>query len=327
METLIELSAANAVEWLERFCGALPGAAARELGGGVSNIVILVEAGDFRVVIKQSLGKLRVEKEWLSDRERIFRETAAMRFVEPRIAGGRVPKVIAEDRENFAIAMQAAPDGAEMWKARLFAGDLDEAPARAAGRMLASMIRSSWGDAEAMRLFGDTTVFEQLRVDPYYRFTAGRVTEAAEYIGELIACSEKRRVSLTHGDWSPKNLLVAETETWAIDWEVIHFGDPGFDAGFLLNHLVLKSIARPQWRAGFERLANIFMDELRAGLPAEAARIPEAGLRHFPALLLARVEGKSPAEYLDEAGRERARSLALGLMRRPAASVAEVFAR
>jgi streptomycin 6-kinase len=278
-------------------------------------------------VIKQSLGKLRVEKEWLSDRDRIFREAAAMRFMAGKIQGGRVPGVMAEDRENFAIAMDAAPAEAEMWKTRLFRGDFDEEPAHAAGRMLASMISSTWGDAEAARLFGDTTVFEQLRIDPYYGFTASSVPEAADYIKRLIRRSETRRVSLTHGDWSPKNLLVASRDTWAIDWEVIHFGDPSFDAGFLLNHLVLKSMARPQWKRELVRLAEIFSESLSNHLTPEGRWIPGAALEHLPALMLARVDGKSPVEYLDQSGRERVRALALELMRNPADSIEEVFAR
>lgn len=321
------MAAVNAPTWLERFCGPLDDATARELGGGVSNIVILVEAHGLRAVVKQSLGKLRVEKEWHSDRHRIFREAAAMRFMAGRITGGRVPNVIAEDRENFAIAMEAAPASAEMWKTRLFRGDFDERPARAAGEMLASMVSRTWRDDEARSLFGDTAVFEQLRVDPYYRFTAARRPEAAGYIERLITCSEARRVSLTHGDWSPKNLLVGNGETWAIDWEVIHFGDPSFDAGFLLNHLLLKSIARPEWKCDFAHLADVFMSSLAAGLPAEGAWIREAALQHLPALLLARVDGKSPVEYLDESARERARALALDLMQHPPGSVREVFAR
>ena len=317
----------NAVQWLERFCGPLADASTRELGGGVSNIVILVEARGLRAVVKQSLGKLRVEKEWHSDRDRIFREAAAMRFMAGRIAGGRVPNVIAEDRENFAIAMEAAPAAAEMWKTRLFRGDFGERPARAAGEMLASMIQRTWRDEEARRAFGDTTVFEQLRVDPYYRFTAAKRPEAAGYIARLIACSEARRVSLTHGDWSPKNLLVGSGQTWAIDWEVIHFGDPSFDAGFLLNHLLLKSIARPEWKREFAHLADVFMNGLAAGIPAEGAWIMGGALEHLPALLLARVDGKSPVEYLDKSARDRARALALDLMLRPAGSITEVFAR
>ena len=131
-----------------------------------------------------------------------------------------------------------------------------------------------------------------------------------------------------HGDWSPKNLLVGAREMWAIDWEVVHFGDPSFDAAFLLNHLLLKSIARaemrtPGWRAS--RLS--FLQALRAALPPDAAWIESAALEHLPALLLARVDGKSPAEYLDEAGRGRARELAISLMTKPAESVSEAFSR
>jgi 5-methylthioribose kinase len=324
---VMELCAANAVAWLQQYCGPLEQARARELGGGVSNIVILVEANGLRAVIKQSLGKLRVEKEWLSDRERIFREAAAMRFMAAKIQGGRVPGVIAEDRENFAIAMDAAAEEAEMWKTRLFRGEFDQEPARAAGRMLASMISSTWHDAEAARLFGDTTVFEQLRLDPYYRFTACRRPEAAEYIERLIGRSQASRVSLTHGDWSPKNLLVASGETWAIDWEVIHFGDPSFDAGFLLNHLVLKSMARPQWKRELLHLAEIFSESLSSHLAPERRWISGAALEHLPALMLARVDGKSPVEYLDESERNGVRALALELMRNPAKSLEEVFSR
>ena len=97
--------------------------------------------------------------------------------------------------------------------------------------------------------------------------------------------SAAQRVSRTHGDWSPKNLLVAPHEVWAIDWEVIHYGDPSFDVGFLLNHLLLKSIARPQWRREFAGLARVFIEALRAGLPASGEWIVEGGVRHLPALL------------------------------------------
>jgi hypothetical protein len=108
---------------------------------------------------------------------------------------------------------------------------------------------------------------------------------------------------------------------------VIHYGDPSFDAGFLLNHLVLKSIAMPENRSAMAGLACTFRDGLAASLPSDGDWIVAAGLEHLPALLLARVEGKSPAEYLDAAMRLRAAELALDLMRHPVTSVEELFAR
>jgi hypothetical protein len=51
----------------------------------------------------------------------------------------------------------------------------------------------------------------------------------------------------------------------------------------------------------------------------------QATLEHLPALLLARVDGKSPAEYLDEASRRQARAKARDMMVHPPESVEAVF--
>jgi 5-methylthioribose kinase len=323
----LELDAINAHQWLSARGIVTCDLRCEELGGGVSNRVILAETPAFRAVLKQSLGKLRVEHEWLSDRARIFREAAAMRWLQGSVKGGHVPALLFEDRPEFAISMEAAPSGAAMWKTRIFAGDVSPVPAQAAGTMLGSIIAASWNHPEARELFGDQTVFDQLRIDPYYRFTATRHPELKNYFYGLIEESAARRVSLVHGDWSPKNMLVAENELWAIDWEVVHFGDPSFDVGFLLNHLVLKSIALPALKQALAGLANEFIRALNAELPPGAEWIAGAALVHLPALLLARVDGKSPAEYLDESGRNRARKLAISFMTDPAASVAEAFNR
>ena len=317
--------------WLAARGFPVSGLRCSEPGGGVSNRVVLAEAGAFRVIVKQSLGMLRVEEEWFSDRARIFREAAVMRWLEGKVSGGRVPKVLCEDAAGYTIAMEAAPPGAVMWKTRLFEGDADRTHARAVGTLLGSIVSASWNHAEARRLFGDQTVFEQLRIDPYYRFTPARHPELKGYFDELIRKSQARRVSLVHGDWSPKNLLVASGENagemWAIDWEAAHFGDPSFDTAFLLNHLLLKSIALPHLRPQLADLAREFNEALGLALPPEADWMETAALEHLPALLLSRVDGKSPAEYLDEPGRVHARKLAISLMTEPARSVHEVFER
>lgn len=323
-----ELSAENAAEWLSRHDLPADNLRCSELGGGISNKVVLAEGAGFRAVLKQSLGQLRTEAGWHSDRERIFREAAAMRWLGGKgCSGGRIPGILFEEPSTFTIAMEAAPAGADMWKTRLFAGDRGAQPARTAGETLGSMISASWLNQDAEIIFGDQTIFKQLRLDPYYRYTASCQPAAAEYISDLILRSATRRVSLVHGDWSPKNLLLHDDQLWVIDWEVIHYGDPSFDVGFLLNHLLMKSIAMPGQADAMESLADVFLEALRAELPADAGWIVPAALEHLPALLLARVHGKSPAEYLDPAMRHRAASLALDLMRHPAASAEEIFSR
>jgi 5-methylthioribose kinase len=324
---VFELSTGNAAEYLERR-GVTRGAARiTELGGGVSNTVLLVETSERQFVLKQALGKLRVQDDWFSDRERVFRESAAMRWFTPYLPAGSVPEVLFEDRQNGLFAMSAAPREAETWKALLMRGECEAGVAEAVGRMLASLVSASWRDRDSEREFGDQTVFDQLRLDPYYRTTALRHPDLGPHFERLIRESSVRRVSLVHGDWSPKNFLVSSGAVTAIDFEVIHFGDPSFDSAFLLNHLLLKSFYRPEWSREFGRLAGTFWEAYRAGLPPECDWIETATLNHLGSLLLARLDGKSPAEYItDLALRERIRQFARRMIVSPPVRIADVFA-
>jgi 5-methylthioribose kinase len=323
---LFDLHTSNAAEYLSARGITSDAPRITELGGGVSNTVLLVEAGSQRLVLKQALGKLRVEADWFSDRNRAFRESAAMRWLAPHLPPGSVPEILFEDRENCLFAMAAAPREAETWKALLMRGEGSVPVAEAIARMLAAMVSASWHDPEAERLFGDQTVFDQLRLDPYYRTTASRHPDLQPQFEQLLRESAIRRVSLVHGDWSPKNFLVSSAGVMAIDFEVTHFGDPSFDSAFLLNHLLLKSFYRPEWSVQFARLAGKFWEVYRAGLPPGCDWIEPATLSHLGCLLLARIDGKSPAEYITEpALQARVRQFARRLITSPPAHVSDVF--
>jgi 5-methylthioribose kinase len=323
---VLELTADNAPGYLRARGEPVP-RAVRELGGGVSNIVLLVETDERPFVLKQSLRKLRVEQDWFSDPDRIFRESAGLRLLAPYLPPGSVPEVLFEDRDNYLFAMSAAPADAETWKAQLMRGEIRPEIAALIGGMLAAMLRASWRSAQWEDRFGDQAVFDQLRLDPYYRSTARRHPDLAPQFERLMRESAARRVSVVHGDWSPKNFLVRGDRVMAIDFEVIHFGDPSFDAAFLVNHLALKSFLRPTDRDAYRTAALQFMESLRAGLPEGCDWLDHATRAHLGALMLARVDGKSPAEYLDPALQVRVRAVARDLIVRPAASVAEVFDR
>lgn len=297
------------------------------LGGGVSNTVLLVESESVRVIVKQSLAKLRVEEDWFSDRERIFRESAAMRMLEKLLPERSVPQVLFEDPENFAFAMTAAPAEAEMWKTLLLRGEISLETAGQAARMLGAMVASTYQNDEFRRTFGDQTVFDQLRIDPYYRTTARRHPELAGVFDRLIRESGERRITLVHGDWSPKNLLVSGQSVTAIDFEVAHFGDPSFDAAFLLNHLLIKSVYRAEWKPAYQRAALRFWDVLSGTLPVGFDWFEAATVAHLGGLLLARIDGKSPVEYVkDEEMKEQFRRTARTILMERPAKVSEVFA-
>ena len=287
----------------------------RELGGGVSNFVSLVEGPGIRWVAKQSLGKLRVKDNWTSQRERIFREAAAIESV-GSILDGAVPQVIHVDHANFLFVMTAAPEDSVVWKKSLLEGKVSVEVAEAAGRMLATMIKASQQGPAYRQQFADRTVFDELRVDPYYRTTAARCTEARHVLEELIEDSWAIQNSLVHGDYSPKNMLVRAGSIFLIDFEVVHWGDPAFDSAFLVNHLMLKSFHQPQFAELYFQAARAFWQALMAALSGvQTMDFESMTVRHLGGLMLARIDGKSPVEYIhDEDVKSRVRRTAKWLL-------------
>jgi 5-methylthioribose kinase len=294
-------------------------ARADELGGGISNVVLAVTCGDTALVLKQALPRLRVAEEWLAKRERALVEARALGLA-LALAPGAVPRVLDVDDERCAIAIELAPPGLRSWKDLLLVGEVDPDVARDLGRLL-----GIWhGDAAAAAAFDEWDSFEQLRIDPYYREVARRHPALSADVLGYAAALATRRSAFVHGDFSPKNVLVGDGAVWVIDFEVAHRGDPAFDVAFLTTHLVLKGIARPTCRDALWDCIRAF----HASYEATAARPPldpAYVLGHVGCLLLARVDGKSPAEYLDEPERGEVRALATRLIRRPPASLDGLF--
>lgn len=309
------LSATTAPELLTRRGIAGP-FACRELGGGVSNVVVLVESPAGPFVLKQALPQLRVRDEWLADRNRIFRERDGLLAAASLLPAGWIPKVLWSADEDYLFAMEAFSPEAESWKDELLRGETSAEKARQAGLALGLTVRGSWRNPELERQFGDQRAFDQLRTDPYYRTIARRHPAIADAVGEWVEAVTPLRLALTHGDWSPKNMVSLGERLLFIDYECIHFGDPSYDAAFALNHLILKGVHRSQQQAEYHHLARVFLTWTLAVLPAEALpRFESAAMRHLAFLLLARIDGKSPAEYLrDEAVRDRLRRTALQLI-------------
>jgi 5-methylthioribose kinase len=300
-----------------------------ELAGGVSNLVLLVERqppGE-ALVIKQARAQLRTQQVWFSSIERIWREAdvlAACGELLARAAAGQsvdatlrvdVPRTVFEDRDHYLFAMTAAPRPHVVWKAELLAGRGDERVAAACGRLLAALHGGSWGDERLAKQFADRTLFDELRVDPYYRTLAAARPEACEAVGRLVESLACPGRSLVHGDFSPKNLLVAGESLTLVDFETGHWGDPAFDLGFFLSHLVLKAAYRLPRHEPLLELTETFRRAYDAAMidrigRAELAELWRRGAQNFAGCAWARLDGKSPVDYLsDEERRQRVRSL------------------
>jgi aminoglycoside phosphotransferase (APT) family kinase protein len=272
-------------------------AEAHLLGGGVSNVVIAVSQGESQLVVKQSLPKLRVEAEWLAPVERVITEGKAIGLARRVLGTG--PTMRDSDDTAFTITMQRADDDWVDWKTRLFTSPAEPAIAAEVGRQIALIHDSTRDPARLDPDFLRTEPFDVLRVDPYYRATAARAPAQASHILTLADDLVSRRVCLVHGDLSPKNILVGSeaSDTWMIDWEVAHFGDPVFDLAFMVTHLTMKSIHLPAYRASLDASTDAFVGayDARSESPSvDWGRV----LSHVGCLLMARVLGKSPAEYL-----------------------------
>jgi 5-methylthioribose kinase len=301
----------------------------RELSGGVSNIVLLVERpdrGGADFVLKQARARLRTRQAWFADVERAWREADVLahcaRLLDeharrsPACTKLRVhsPRIVFEDRENYLLAITAAPRPNRSWKEDLLAGRVEPQIARACGRLLATLHGESWLNRELADRLGDRSLFEQLRVDPYYRTLAKARPETAGALARLIASLEEHPRSLVHADFSPKNLLVFSSGLMMVDFETGHFGDPAFDLGFFLSHLVLKACHHAPRHAEYLGLSRQFYesyDEAMAGAIStrELSDLWARGVQNFAACAWARLDGKSPVEYLSDSQSNAMRAL------------------
>ena len=286
-------------------------ASVQELGGGVSNIVIRVDLPDpsDSVVVKQSLPRLRVEQEWLADQSRIHHEAAALRYLESVLPPLALPAVVHEDPDHFLFVMTAAAERSRTWKDDLLSGRVDTQVAAQVGRLLAGMHEHSavpgLSIPAVLQEFADKHCFVQLRVDPYHRATAQAHPDLADAIEAEAQAMLGRRLCLVHGDYSPKNVMVSpsdqEPTAFLLDFEVVHLGNPVFDLAFMLNHLTLKAIHQPDLAPRFNAAGTAFWSAYCADAPtfsADANRLQHDTIRQMGALLLARIDGKSPAEYI-----------------------------
>ena len=311
------LSAGSARSYLQS--QGIRASSARELGGGVSNTVVLVEtARSERLILKQALPQLRVRDEWLADRARIFRERDGLLEAARLLPSGWAPRVLWSDDDNFLYAMEAVSTEAKTWKDHLLSGDLQPAHARAAGKALGLAIAGTWRDPALEARYGDQHAFEQLRTDPYYRTIARKHPDIAELVHDWIHAIAPLRLAITHGDWSPKNMLVDGDRLVFIDYECMHFGDPSYDLAFCTNHLCLKAFHHPERGAALLGLARDLLAATLAQLtPEMLPGLESRAARHLAFLMLARIDGKSPVEYLtDEYVRGHVRRTALKLIRK-----------
>jgi hypothetical protein len=305
-----------------------PAEAARwtPLAGGVSSDLWRVDLPGRSLCVKRALARLKVAADWQAPVSRNAYEWAWMRFAS-RHRPDSVPDLLAHDPEAGLFAMAyLPPEQYPMWKAQLLNGEVLVATAAAVGELLGGLHAASAGDAALAAEFATDDNFHSLRIEPYLLATAAAHPAVSDVLHGLADRTATTHLALVHGDVSPKNILVGPTVPVLLDAECAWYGDPAFDLAFCVNHLLLKSLVMPRCRAELLRSARALAEEYDRWVGWEpSAALEERAATLLPALLLARVDGKSPVEYLtDDRHRLFVRTVATSLLRAPAPTVADV---
>lgn len=271
------------------------------LSGGVSSDIWRVDIAGRSLCVKRALARLKVAAEWTAPIERNAYEWAYLE-VANEIAPGHVPQPIAQDPEHGLFAMAwLAPDRHRLWKAELLSGQVNSSDAAAVGDLVGRIHAATADDPRLRATFATDANFHAIRIEPYLLATARAHPDLADHIGAVASTTAATKRVLVHGDVSPKNILLGPDGPILLDAECAWFGDPAFDLAFCLNHLIAKahvvSSACTELSRSFDVLVDAYLRQVGWELPSEVER---RAAQLLPCLLLARVDGKSPLEYLDD---------------------------
>ena len=271
------------------------------LTGGVASDIWRVELDGRVICVKRALAKLRVAADWYAPVERNRYEAAWMRLA-GSIVPEAVPELLGQDEETGTLAMSyLPPDEYPLWKDQLRSGQAEREVAATVGEKLVAIHRANARDQTLAAQFSNERIFYDIRLEPYLIATASAHPDCATALHGLVEQTQANRITLIHGDVSPKNILIGPSSPVFLDAECASFGDPAFDLAFCLNHLLLKCLWVPSSKQAylqcFDALSAAYLSHVDWEEPAQFEKRAAALL---PGLLLGRVDGKSPVEYLQE---------------------------
>jgi len=303
-----------------RRMGLLTGSATgAPLAGGVSSDIWRVDLPGGPVCVKRALAKLRVAADWQAPVARNLYEARWMRRA-GQACPDAVPTLLGQDEASGTLAMAYLdPACHPLWKDQLRDGHADPDFSAAVATALVRIHAATAANPRLAKEFPTDAIFHAIRLEPYLLATARAHPDRAAALQALAETTAHAKRALVHGDVSPKNILAGPRGPIFLDAECAWWGDPAFDLAFCLNHLLLKCLWTPpattRFLACFDRLAATYL----AAVDWESPEKLEARAAHLlPGLFLARVDGKSPVEYLtDERDKDRVRRPALALLAEP----------
>jgi 5-methylthioribose kinase len=293
------------------------------LSGGVSCDICLVQDGTESFVVKQALAKLKVKQDWFADTNRNMYEQRYLKYIND-IVPAYAPKVIASFENDNLFVMEYLGNDYSDWKQCLLKEEFDDNAAKLIGHALGLIHKNSWHDPLAAEQFDSSENFKQLRISPYFETLVDIYPEHSSAIKTLCEKILHNKHCLVHGDFSPKNILVKQGNIKIIDCEVAWYGDPSFDIAFMLHHLFIKHIHFNN--DALLALSETFFNAYKTSLGDEL--FEKISFEHLAQttllLMIARIDSKSPVEYLTEETRCKVRNIALTLFNKKITSYDEL---
>ena len=269
--------------------------------------------------------QLKVAAVWKADQRRAIVEANGMKLLHS-ITPDSVPDLVDFDPEEFTLTMERLPRECTVWKSDLLSGVIKPSVGADLGHILATWHNFGADNKESRDAYMEDSLFDQLRVTPFYRAVAKVNPALDSRIQELITEIATVKTTLVHGDFSPKNIMISGSDKpIVLDFEVMHTGNPVFDLGFVSAHLLCKylRIEDQAQRALFRETAISFINSYAQTCDIEVAKsLPH----HVAVIALARVEGVSPVNYLDEGGKTRVQSVTKAAIANPQMTFEGLFA-
>ncbi len=236
-----------------------------------------------------------------------------------------MPHVIGPDDATMSFVMEFFGPEFRNWKVQLLAGAVDAQVATEVGDVLGRIHSATADRADIARRFATDDNFYALRLEPYLVENSRVHNELADILLRLVTRTAQTRRVLVHGDVGPKNILIGPDGPVRIDAECAWFGDPAFDVAFCLNHFFLKAAHMPQHAAALMRCVSMMTRAYFEHVNWEPNSQLEARVASLlPGLTLARIDGKSPVEYLDGLARDAVRALAITLLHQQPRTIEEI---
>jgi 5-methylthioribose kinase len=210
-------------------------------------------------VVKQARPALERFPEYRVSTERIVFEARFYRTVARLDAHDVCPRVLHFDPEQRVLVLEDLGDAERLDAALARGADVTDVAARL-GAFLGAVHGGTRGAGTAARfandamrrLHGEHIFHLPYRPNEFPLSTAvGKRALAIRSDRELVATIDaaharylEPRGVLVHGDVQPGNVLLPPAGPKLLDAEIAHLGDPAFDLGQLVGHLLLPAAAR-----------------------------------------------------------------------------------